>query len=151
LLFFVTCQDAIRAINDALYNETTHAHESLRGLYNLNVKLINDIYIKMRDLTEIDDLRMIIDARRIIFNLDIPLENEEWETLQNVKWGPLINETYDIIESISYFTASATRILKSKTPEDVWEGCKLKRDVWEYYYISYLEEFELILLPRTTF
>jgi len=69
-----------------------------------------------------------------------------------VKWGPLINETYDdIIESVGYFTASATRILKSKTPEDVWEGCRFKRDVWEYYYISYSEEFEPILLPRAAF
>jgi len=55
---------------------------------------------------------MTIDVREIIFNLDIPLENVEWETLQNVKWGPLINETYDdIIESVGYFTNSATRIL----------------------------------------
>jgi len=54
----------------------------------------------------------------------------EWETLQNVKWEPLINETYDdIIESVGYFTNSATRILKSKTPEDVWKECKLKRDM----------------------
>jgi len=30
LLFFVMCQRAIRAINDALYNKTTiHAHETL--------------------------------------------------------------------------------------------------------------------------
>jgi len=77
----------MRAINDALYNETiTHAHESLRGLYTLNVvKLTNDIYIEMRDLTEIDNLRITIDARKIICNLNIPLENKEWETLQNVK------------------------------------------------------------------
>jgi len=40
------CQGAIRAINNALYNETTtHALSiSLLGLYTLNVvKLINDI------------------------------------------------------------------------------------------------------------
>jgi len=34
LLFFVTCQDAIRTINDALYDETTtHAHETTRNIY----------------------------------------------------------------------------------------------------------------------
>jgi len=107
LLYFVMCQGTIRAINDALYNETTtHAHESIRGIYILNVvKLINDIYIEIRDLTEIDNLRMTIDARKIISNLDIPLENEEWETLQNMKWGPLINKTYDdIIDLVDYFT-----------------------------------------------
>jgi len=69
-----------------------------------------------------------------------------------VKWGPLINETYDdIIDSVGYFTDSATHELKSKTPEegrDVWEGCRLKRDVWDYYYLSYSEEFEPILLLR---
>jgi len=119
LLFFVTCQGAI---NDALYNETiTHAHESLRGLYTLNVvKLTNHIYIEMRDLTEIDNLRMTIDVKKIISKLSVPLENEEWKTLQNVKWGPLINETYDdIIDSVGYFTDSATRELKSKTSEDM--------------------------------
>jgi len=51
LLFFVTCQGAIRVINDALYNETTtHAHETLQNIYTLDViKLSNDIYIEMRD------------------------------------------------------------------------------------------------------
>jgi len=154
LLFFVTCQGAIRAINDALYNETTtHAHESFRGLYTLSVvKLTNDIYIEMRDLTEIDNLRMTIDVKKIISKLSVPLENEEWETLQNVKWGPLIYETYDdIIDSVGYFTDSAMRELRSKTSEDMWEGRRLKRDVWEYYYLSYSEEFEPILLPRAAF
>jgi len=41
-----------------------------------------------------------------------------------------INETFDdIIKSVGYFTNSAMRILKSKTPEDVWEGCIFKRDI----------------------
>jgi len=50
LLYFVTCQGAIRAINDRLYNKTTtHAHESLQSIYTLHViKLSNDIYIEMR-------------------------------------------------------------------------------------------------------
>jgi len=115
------CQCAIRAINDALYNETTtHAHETLQKIYIFNViKLSNDIYIEMRDWIE-GDLQMTIDAKKIISNLDLPLENVEWEALQNVIWGPLIKETYDhIIESVDYFTKSATCILKSKIPEDV--------------------------------
>jgi len=128
LLFFVMCQGAIRAINDALYNETTtHAHESLRGLYTLNVvKEYDDIYIEMRDLTDIDNFRMTIDVKKIIPKVP-NVENEEWETLQNVKWGPLINETYDdIIYSIGDLTDSATRELKGKTSEDMWEGRRLK-------------------------
>jgi len=43
------------------------------------------------------------------------------------------------------------RELKSKTSEDMWEGRRLKRDVWDYYYLSYSEEFEPILLPRAAF
>jgi len=90
-------------MNDAPYNKTTtHAHETLQvyipsTLLNYPTLLLynKDIYIEMRDWTETDNLRMTIDARKIISNLDIPLENAEWETLQNVKWGPLINETYD--------------------------------------------------------
>jgi len=39
-----------------------------------------------------------------------------------------INETYDgIIDSVGYFTDSATRELKSKTPEDVWRDADLKK------------------------
>jgi len=43
-LLFFKCKDAIRAINDALYNETiTHAHETLQEIYTLDViKLSND-------------------------------------------------------------------------------------------------------------
>jgi len=95
---------------------------------------------------------MTIDTRKIISNLPMPLENVDWKTLQNVKWGPLINETYDdIIESVGYFTNSATRILKSKTPEDVWERRRFKRDIWDYYYVSYSEEFEPLILLRVAF
>jgi len=32
----------------------------------------------------------------------------------------------------------------------MWEGRRLKRNVWDYYF-SYSEEFELILLPRVAF
>jgi len=45
----------------------------------------------------------------------------------------------------------ATRILKSKIPEDVWEGCRFKRDIWDYYYVSYSEKFEPILLLEPRF
>jgi len=56
LLYFVTCQCAIRAINDVSYNETsTHIHETLQGIYILDViKLSKDIYIEVRDWTERD-------------------------------------------------------------------------------------------------
>jgi len=42
-------------INDVLYNETTtHTHETLQGIYILNIiKLSKDIYIEVRDWTEI--------------------------------------------------------------------------------------------------
>jgi len=120
--------------------------------YILNViKLSKDIYIGVRDWTE-RDLQMTIDARKIISNLDMPLENVEWEALQDIKWETLINETYDdIIDSVNYFTDYATHILKSKTPEDVWEGYRFKRDIWDYYYVSYSEEFESLTQRRVVF
>jgi len=90
---------------------------------------------------------MTIDARKIIFNLAIPLENVEWETLQNIKWEPLINETYDIIESVEYFTNSATRIEKQNSRRCVG-GMQFKRDIWDYYYVSYSEE---LILSRVAF
>jgi len=73
---------AIRAMNDVPYNETTtRAHETLQEIYILDIiKLFKDIYIEVRDWTE-RDLQMTIDARKIIFNLDMPLENVEWEVL----------------------------------------------------------------------
>jgi len=63
---------------------------------------------------------MTIDAKKIIPKLSVPLEDEEWEKLKNMKLGALIRETYgDIIILVSDFTALATRILKSKTTEDM--------------------------------
>jgi len=61
-----------------------------------------------------------------------------------MKWRALINEIYDDIDSVGYFTNSATLILKNKTPEDVWKGYRFKRDVWDYY-VSYSEEFEPLI------
>jgi len=43
----------------------------------------------------------------------MPLENKEWEALQNMKWGALINETYDDTDSVGYFTNFTTRILQN--------------------------------------
>jgi len=85
---------AIRAINDVPYNETTtHTQRDFTGkyiyilrIYILNViKLSKDIYIEAKDWAERDNLQMTIDARKIISNLDMPLENVKWEALQNVK------------------------------------------------------------------
>jgi len=154
LLFFATCQGVIRAIVDEPYYETmTHAHQSLQGLYTLEIlKLTNDIYIEMRDVRE-GDLEMVIDARKIISNLKVPLKDEERETLENLKWGPLIRETYgDVMEEVGVFDYSAALEMKNETTEDMWAGrYRLKRDVWDYYYLSYSEEFEPILLPRLSF
>jgi len=69
-----------------------------------------------------------------------------------VKWEALINETYDdIIDTVDYFTDSALRILQSKTSEDVWEGSRFKRDIWDYYYVSYSEEFKSLILSKAAF
>jgi len=95
---------------------------------------------------------MTIDAKKIIPYLSVPLEDEEWEKLKNKKLGELIRVTYwKIIISIDDFTASATRILKSKTTEDMWKGCRFKRGVRNYYYVSYSEEKEPLILPRAAF
>jgi len=42
-----------------------------------------------------------------------------------------------IIRAVSEFTDSAMRELKSKTTEDMWEGRRLKRGIWDHYYVSY--------------
>jgi len=126
ILMNVDCYSLLRAkvrfarLMMSCITKLLHMHISLQGLYTLDVvKLTNDIYTEMRDVIK-GDLQMVIDARKIISNLDIPLENEEWETLRNVKWGPLINETYDdIIYSVGELTDSATRELKNGTTEDV--------------------------------
>jgi len=69
-----------------------------------------------------------------------------------VKWGPLIKEAYDdIIDSVGDLTDSATRELKYQTPENMWEGRGLKRDVWDYYYLNYSEEFDPLILTRAAF
>jgi len=66
---------------------------------------------------------MIIDAKKIIPYLSVPLEDEEWEKFKKKELGPLISLTYtDIIRAVGEFTGSATRELKSETTEDVYMG-----------------------------
>jgi len=66
------------------------------------------------------------------------------------KLGALISVTYwDIIISIDKFTNLAMRILKSKTPEDMWEECGFKKGVWNYYYVTQRNSNRLYYLePR---
>jgi len=95
------------------------------------VKEYDDIYIKIRSCLD-GEVCITIDAKKIIPKLNVPLE-DEWEKLKNKKLGTLILETYvNIIDSVGEFTHSATRELKSKTSEDMWEGRRLKRGVWNH-------------------
>jgi len=74
------------------------------------------------------------------------------KNLKKKNLGALIRETcVHIISSVNKFTDSATRILKSKTPEYMWERCGFKRGVWNYYYVSKSEKFEPLVLPRAAF
>jgi len=114
------------------------------------VKEYDDIYIEVRSCLD-GEIGMTIDAKKIISRLSVSLE--ELEKFKKKKiLGPLIIRTYiSIFDSIGEFDDSATCKLKSKTSEDMWEGCRLKRGVWNHYYISYSERFEPILLPRAAF
>jgi len=114
------------------------------------VKEYDDIYIEIRSCLD-GEVYMTIDAKKIIPILSVPLE--EWEKFKKEKkLGPLITQAYAcIIDSVGELTDSATCELKSKTSEDMWEGCRLKRGVWNHYYVSYSEKFEPILLPRAAF
>jgi len=110
------------------------------------VKEYADIYIEVRSLD--GEVCMTIDAKKVMSRLSISLE-ELKKLKKEKKLGPLIRETYgNIIDSVDDLTESATRELKSKTSEDMWEGCKLKRGVWNHYYVSYSEKVKPILLPR---
>jgi len=114
-------------------------------MFNI-VKEYEDIYIEVRNCLD-GKFYMTIDVKKIIPKLNVPLEDDEWEKLKNEKLGALIRETYNIIDSVGDFTDSATCILKSKTTEDMWAGWRFKRGVWDYYYASYSEEFEPLILP----
>jgi len=119
--------------------------------YNV-VKECKNIYIEVSNCLD-KELRMTIDAKKIIPKLSVPLEDTKWEKLKNMKWGTLIRETYgDIIISIGDFTEYARRILLSKTTEDMWwHGFLFKSKLCCHYYISRSVEGELILLPRAAF
>jgi len=114
------------------------------------VKEYDDIYIEVKKYLY-GEVRMTIDAKKIIPKLSVPLEDEE--KLKEIRnWEALIRETYgSIITAVGEFTHSAARILKSKTTDGMWKGWEIKRGVWNHYYVSYSEEFEPILLPRAAF
>jgi len=83
---------------------------------------------------------MTIDAKKkIIPKLRVSLEDEEWEKLKEIRnWGALIRETYsNFIYAVGCFKESATHILK--TTEDMWKEWKIKRSVWNNYYVSYTQ------------
>jgi len=77
---------------------------------------------------------MTIDVKKIIPKLSVPVEDTKWEKLKNMKWGTLIQETYDdIIISVGDFTEYARRILLSKTIENMWwHGFIFKSKLWHY-------------------
>jgi len=94
---------------------------------------------------------MTIDAKKIIPKLSVSLE--EWEKLKEIRnWGALILGTYDnIVRAIGGFTDSAARELKSKTTDGIWKGWKIKRGIWNHYYVSYSRVFHPLILPRAAF
>jgi len=157
--FLDTCHGAIHGSCKQKYREfwlCTREAECIsyciRKIYIFNiVKEYNDIYIEVKKYLY-GGVCMTTDAKKIIPKLSVSLE-DEWEKLKEIRnWGALILETYDnIIDSVGWFTDSATRILKNKTIDSMWEGWKIKRDVWKNYYVSYSEEFEPLILPRAAF
>jgi len=85
---------------------------------------------------------MTIDAMKIIPKLSVLLE--EWEKLKEIRnWGALIRETYSgIMWGVAGFIDSATYKLQTdRTTNGMWDvriyGSKIKRSVWNNYYISY--------------
>jgi len=88
----------------------------------------------------------------IIPKLSVSLE--EWEKLKEIRnWGALIRETFgNFIYMVGDFKESVMSILNSI--ENMWKGTicewKIKRDVWDYYYLSYTQRSSLIL-PRAAF
>jgi len=125
--------------------------EHLCHPYKFNVvKEYDDIYIEIRSCLD-GDLKMTLDAKKIIIHvLNVPLE--EWEMFKKKKLGELIRRTYfGITHEVGIVTDSAALELKNQTTEDMWEEeCRLKRGVWNYYYISYSRRDPLIL-PRAAF
>jgi len=142
---FWTHTDAAKFWKDAIYT-----------LYIFNiVKEYDDIYIEVRKYLD-GELRMIIDAMKIIPKLSVPLE--EWEKLKEIRnWEKLIRETYSgIMWGVAGFTDSAKyKLQTNRTINDMWDvriyGSKIKRSVWNNYYVSYSEKFEPLILPRAAF
>jgi len=111
---------------------------------------------------------MTIDVKKIILKLSMSLEKLE-KLKKKRKLGQLINIFYmNIIRAVGEFIYCATCKLKNKTTEDIWEECeikmsicdnisedmwrwKIKRGVWNNYYVSYSEESEPLILLRAVF
>jgi len=155
-----TCHSVIHITNTKKYTDccthTKHLVPLIDMIYMFNiVKEYDDIYIEVRKYLD-GELRMTIDAMKIIPRLSVPLE--EWEKLKEIRnWGALIRETYgSIICMVGIFTDSAKYKLQiSKTTNGMWRemiyGSEIKRSVWNNYYVSYSEEFEPLILPRAAF
>jgi len=114
------------------------------------VKEYDDIYIEIRSCLD-GELKMTIDAKKIILKLSAPLENEEWEKLKKKKLGLISMFYIDIIDSVGEFTNSAVRKLKNETTKDMWEGRRLKRGIWNHYYVNCSRVFVPLILPRAAF
>jgi len=74
-------------------------------IYMFNVvKEYDDICIEIRKNLD-GELRMTIDAKKIIPKLRVSQEAEEWEKLKEIRnWGALIRETYIFNNFILFFT-----------------------------------------------
>jgi len=75
-------------IRDEVYIDEDEMIILLCHPYKFNVvKEYDDIYIEIRSC--LDELKMTIDAKKIIHKLSAPLEDEEWEKLKIKKLGRL--------------------------------------------------------------
>jgi len=137
--YLATCHCVIRGFRDQNYSEflsrTNVDKVFLYYAYMFNVvEECEDIYIEIRSYLD-GELQMTIDAKTII---------PEWVKLKNMKWGPLIKETYgDTIVPVDYFTE-----LHDETAEDMWWGLLFKKELRPHYYISRSVEGKPILLLR---
>jgi len=155
-----TCHSVICGSHNQKYRQfwphTKDGVHLIDIIYMFNiVKEYDDIYIEVRKYSD-GELRMTIDAMKIIPKLSVPLE--EWEKLKEIRnWGKLIRETYrGIMWGVAGFTDSATyKLQTSKTTNGMWYeriyGSTIKRSVWNNYYVCYTEEFEPLILPRAAF
>jgi len=113
-----------------------------------NVEECENIYIEIRNYLD-GEFQLTFDAKTIILNSSVPLEDKEWEKLKNMKWGALIKETYgDTIAPVDYFNEE---LLLGETAKNMWWGLLFKKELRPHYYISRSVEGEPILLPRAAF